>query len=500
MDSTSDRHLDILPIDVSHCVKVTVATEPMVDASIGVSHSSPPSHPEEMKRLQRQTRNFTETDIKDFAAFLEQGMAQSTGLVLVLTTLPAFDDDKKDLCYVIDNIDVTDTPGRVYSRGSMRLGLWEAQRMPAFQLVLSRLPQPASLQLVQRRLEDAAELLEFYQSTCTTVLEQQRNLLNMTFNLETIGQSQTVMRLNALAFVFLPLSFVASIFGMTTIATPAVWYIAVALPTLIATVGAVFIINRATDYLQSRKLKSQQKDQSVNPRGINLKAPWSWLVKKITNTKFVGSIASHTASLDKVPSSSPGPPGQNRPKHSVQIIDGHCPIRIVDSQSPDPQQSEPSIRAFDGHSPGQQQPESPTGIFNEQSPGQQQLELSTNVLNEPSPSQQQLAPSTRIFDEQFLLQQQPSIGDLNRRYKRVIDSHEVYRRRTILGKRYRKPEDAYNQLLRSPEVIYINRPRGGENTYNRGWMGEEISGEAYGYRVKGVARVDSNFSDYNTWD
>ncbi|KAL7790670.1 hypothetical protein V8C43DRAFT_306447 [Trichoderma afarasin] len=413
MDSASDHHLGLPPTDLSHCIKVTtVAAEPMAHASpavTGGSRSLESSHPGEMKRLQRRTRNFTETDVKDFAAFLEQGMAESIGLVLVfienwhkwafeslinafpsfpmhllhgvngglsLTMLPAFDDDNIDLCYIMDNIDITDTPERTYSRGSMRLGLWEAQRMPiaawvkglgafpqfpqravtmvfgqspiisvsdrlfghydsidlrrwkrlnecpywiyldsffvftnwdstievvrfhleskeldmfsfdpqspifhqtrelhrdasttlalqecirmhraslkSFCLGLGRMPLSESLKIIQRRLEDVAELLEFYQSTCVTVLEQQRNLLNMTFNLETISQSQSVMRLNGLAFVFLPLSFIASIFGMTTITTPAVWYIPVALPTLIVTVGAVFIIDRTTDYLQSR--------------------------------------------------------------------------------------------------------------------------------------------------------------------------------------------------------------------------------------------------------
>ncbi|KAL5085100.1 hypothetical protein Trisim1_010888 [Trichoderma cf. simile WF8] len=167
MESTSEHHLPILPMDVSRCVKVTtVAAEPVAHAppaDTGSSHSLESSHPEEMKQLQRRTRNFTETDIKDFAAFLEQGMAESIGLVLIfienwhswafeslikafpsfpmhllhgvngglsLTMLPTYDDDNIDLCYIMDNIDVTDTPEQTYSQGSMRLGLWEAQRMP----------------------------------------------------------------------------------------------------------------------------------------------------------------------------------------------------------------------------------------------------------------------------------------------------------------------------------------------------------------------------------
>ncbi|KKP04978.1 hypothetical protein THAR02_02915 [Trichoderma harzianum] len=183
MGSTSNHNLYIPPMDASRCVKVTtVAAEPMVHASpAGIF--PPPSQPEEMKRLQYQTKYFTETDIKDFAAFLEQGMTESTGLVLVLiknwhtwafeslidafpnfpvrllhevngglshTMLPVFGDDSMgkflflyaylaeesshvtspELCYIMDNVDVAETPEQTYSRESMRLGLWEAQRMP----------------------------------------------------------------------------------------------------------------------------------------------------------------------------------------------------------------------------------------------------------------------------------------------------------------------------------------------------------------------------------
>lgn len=86
MNSTSDHYVDIPPIDVSHCVKVTVVAGPM-------EHDSPPltrrsrfsteSDSGEMEKLQRRTKDFTETGIKGFAEFLEQVMVESTGLVLV---------------------------------------------------------------------------------------------------------------------------------------------------------------------------------------------------------------------------------------------------------------------------------------------------------------------------------------------------------------------------------------------------------------------------------
>lgn len=67
---------------------------------------------------------------------------------------------------------------------STTLALQECIRMhraslKSFRLGLGRMPPSESLQTIQRRLEDIAEQLEFYQSTCLTILEQQRNLLNM---------------------------------------------------------------------------------------------------------------------------------------------------------------------------------------------------------------------------------------------------------------------------------------------------------------------------------
>lgn len=123
---------------------------------------------------------------------------------------------------------------------------------------------------------------------------------------------------------------------MTTITTPAVWYIAVALPFLIATVGAVFIINRATVYLQSRKIKRQQNDQSGRYSGISWNAPWSWLAK-ITYTSFGGSIAGNTVSLDKALSSSLGSPSHEQPESSTGVLD---------NQSPSQKPPEASTRIF----------------------------------------------------------------------------------------------------------------------------------------------------------
>ncbi|TVY90708.1 hypothetical protein LAWI1_G002622 [Lachnellula willkommii] len=62
--------------------------------------------------------------------------------------------------------------------------------------------------------------------------EQLQNLVSMMVSLEQISQGQSVGRLNVLAFTFLPLSFVATIFGMTQFTIHPRWYPAYALPML----------------------------------------------------------------------------------------------------------------------------------------------------------------------------------------------------------------------------------------------------------------------------
>ncbi|XXG99903.1 nucleoside diphosphate kinase Ndk1 [Hypoxylon texense] len=113
-----------------------------------------------------------------------------------------------------------------------------------FQRGLRNAQESKEVSALQIRMEYVSELLEFYETTCLTILEQQRNLLNLTFNLETVTQSRAVTRLNVLAIFFLPISFVASIFGITTMEAPAYWYPVAAVPTLVLTAGVAFVLAR----------------------------------------------------------------------------------------------------------------------------------------------------------------------------------------------------------------------------------------------------------------
>ncbi|KAH8588870.1 hypothetical protein B0O99DRAFT_693028 [Bisporella sp. PMI_857] len=123
---------------------------------------------------------------------------------------------------------------------------------------------PPEARVLHTRLDDAFQLLEYYDVTATSLLEQQQNLLSLAFNLETVVQGQAVARLNALAFVFLPLSLVASIFGITTFSAPPKWYPVAAIPVLIITVVIAWIANK---FLESGSPQSSAR-QAPMPHNV----------------------------------------------------------------------------------------------------------------------------------------------------------------------------------------------------------------------------------------
>lgn len=79
------------------------------------------------------------------------------------------------------------------------------------------------------------------------ILEQLQNLMTMIISVEQISTGQSVARLTYLGFVFLPLSFVAAIFGITTFTASPKWYPVGAVSALLVTI----IVALCTPYLLS---------------------------------------------------------------------------------------------------------------------------------------------------------------------------------------------------------------------------------------------------------
>lgn len=82
-------------------------------------------------------------------------------------------------------------------------------------------------------LDDAIEDLEQNDSTTDGLKERFNNLLELEFNLQNASQAEAATFLGIIATIFLPVSFVASLFGITTVTWPVIWYVYVAIPVLV---------------------------------------------------------------------------------------------------------------------------------------------------------------------------------------------------------------------------------------------------------------------------
>lgn len=83
-------------------------------------------------------------------------------------------------------------------------------------------------------MDDAVEDLEQYDSTLDGLKERFNNLIELEFNIQSAVQSDYSQFLSIVATLFLPLSYLASIWGITTITWPAIWYLWAAIPVFIA--------------------------------------------------------------------------------------------------------------------------------------------------------------------------------------------------------------------------------------------------------------------------
>ncbi|PMD31721.1 hypothetical protein L207DRAFT_519074 [Hyaloscypha variabilis F] len=122
------------------------------------------------------------------------------------------------------------------------------------------------------RCKNTLVRLEYYDLTSATLLAQQENLLGLAFNTETVtqtqvnlNQTQAVNRITALGFIFLPLSFVASIFGITTFTASARWYPVAAVPTMVITVVIALLLGKVTSAWENISVERGTTREGVNP-------------------------------------------------------------------------------------------------------------------------------------------------------------------------------------------------------------------------------------------
>jgi len=94
--------------------------------------------------------------------------------------------------------------------------------------------------LIWDQIDDAADDLDHYSSSLDSLKERITNLIELEFNIESATQSDNSRFLSILGTLFLPISFLASVFGITTITWQPVAYLYAAIPIFI--VSAIFTV------------------------------------------------------------------------------------------------------------------------------------------------------------------------------------------------------------------------------------------------------------------
>ncbi|KAH7383052.1 hypothetical protein BKA64DRAFT_175457 [Cadophora sp. MPI-SDFR-AT-0126] len=125
-----------------------------------------------------------------------------------------------------------------------------------------KVPDAAKVDFVVR-CRVMSNALEHYSVRAKGTLEQLQNLFSMMVSLEQISQSQSVGRLNILAFIFLPLSFVTGVFGMTKFTISPRWYPVYALPMLVLTTLAAIVMPRIVSACDHRRMSRRSRQSEV---------------------------------------------------------------------------------------------------------------------------------------------------------------------------------------------------------------------------------------------
>ncbi|CAK4034725.1 hypothetical protein DOTSEDRAFT_68318 [Lecanosticta acicola] len=99
-------------------------------------------------------------------------------------------------------------------------------------------------------IDDAVEDLEQFDSTLDGLKERFNNLIELEFNITNADQTENSAFLSAVATLFLPVSFLASLFGITTVTWPPIWYLYIAIPVFVVSAAFTAIFPWARKRIQ----------------------------------------------------------------------------------------------------------------------------------------------------------------------------------------------------------------------------------------------------------
>jgi Mg2+ and Co2+ transporter CorA len=119
-------------------------------------------------------------------------------------------------------------------------------------------------------LDDAVEDLEQFDSTTDGLKERFNNLIDLEFNLQNASQADASAFLGIIATLFLPVSYVASVFGITTVTWPVIWYVWVAIPVLVVCIIAVVSFKYILKAVQKMLYPVEMRQIHLEPRSFTM--------------------------------------------------------------------------------------------------------------------------------------------------------------------------------------------------------------------------------------
>ncbi|KAK4569674.1 hypothetical protein LTR86_003439 [Recurvomyces mirabilis] len=119
-------------------------------------------------------------------------------------------------------------------------------------------------------MDDAVEDLDQYDSTLDSLKERFNNLIQLEFNITSAVQSDNSAFLTIIATLFLPLSYMASVFGITTITWPPIWYLYAAIPVAIASAAFTFVFPWSVRQVQKRLYPIESLRIQLQPRNFTM--------------------------------------------------------------------------------------------------------------------------------------------------------------------------------------------------------------------------------------
>ena len=119
-------------------------------------------------------------------------------------------------------------------------------------------------------LDDAIEDLDQYDSTTDMLKERFVNLTDLEFNIANVTQTNNSTFLGIVATIFLPISYIAGVFGITTMTWPPIWYLYVSIPVLVVCIILLLTFRYVLKVFQELRYPLENRQIHLEPDNFTM--------------------------------------------------------------------------------------------------------------------------------------------------------------------------------------------------------------------------------------